>query len=134
MYLETQRFTDICTLFARLATLVACLGMFGLISYIIERRREEVAIRKVLGASDRSIVQMLIGAQIRPILYGNLIALPGAWYFIDRWISDFVYRVDIEWTIYASGSMAILVLAIATVLFQIIRATRKNPVEVLRHE
>ena len=134
MYLETQRFTDICTLFARLATLVACLGMFGLISYIIERRRKEVAIRKVLGASDRSIVQMLIGAQIRPILYGNLIALPGALYFIDRWISDFVYRVDIEWTIYASGSMAILVLAIATVLFQIIRATRKNPVEALRHE
>ena len=134
MYLGTQRFTDICTLFARLATLVACLGMFGLISYIIARRRKEVAIRKVLGASDSSIVQMLIGAQIRPILYGNLIALPGAWYFIDGWISDFAYRVDIEWTIYASGSIVILALAIATVLFQIIGATRRNPVEALRHE
>lgn len=134
MYLEVQRFVGICTLFSRLTIFVACLGIFGLISYVIERRRKEIAVRKVLGASGSSIVKKLMGSQIRPVLYGNLIALPGAWYFIDWWISDFAYRVDIGWTIFARGSIAVLALALAAVLFQVIGASRRNPVEALRYE
>ena len=113
---------------------ISCMGLFGLAMFTAERRTKEIGIRKVLGASTTNIVSMLSRDFATLVLISILIASPIAWYFMNKWLNDFAYRINIGWTVFViAGSSAILI-ALITVSFQAIKAALANPVKSLRTE
>ena len=134
MYDAEQRIGKIAGIFGLLSILVSCLGLFGLAAFTTEQRTKEIGIRKVLGASVSSVVGLLSRDFLKLILVALVIATPLAYYFMKTWLSDFAYRIDIQWWIFVlAGSMAILV-AFLTVGYQSMKAALANPVKSLRNE
>ena len=122
------------TAFAGLTILLACLGLFGLAAFTAERRRREIGIRKVLGASVSSLVLLLSKAFLKLVLVANLIAWPVAYYLTDTYLQNFAYRASFSlWPFVFSGLLALLI-ALLTVGTQAFRVAHTNPVEILRHE
>jgi putative ABC transport system permease protein len=120
--------------FTLLAITIACLGLFGLITFTAEQRVKEIGIRKVLGASLSDIVLLLSKDLIGLVIIATIIAVPLAWYAIGRWMQDFAYRTSIEWWMFAaSGAIAILI-ALLTVCYKSIRAGLENPAKTLKTE
>jgi len=134
MYRSEQRVGKIALVFSVLAILIACLGLFGLATFIAEQRTKEIGIRKVLGASVQGIVQMLSKDFMRLVAVSFVIAAPTAWYFMHKWLQDFAYRINISWWIFVAAGLAALLIALVTVSFQAIRAAITNPVKSLRTE
>lgn len=133
-YEAEQKQGNLLLMFTILAILIACLGLFGLVTFMIEQRIKEIGIRKVLGASVNSIVALVSKDFIKLVLIAALIAFPIAWWAMNKWLQDFAYRIEIEWwTFVLAGAMAILI-ALATVSFQAIKAAIANPVKSLRTE
>ncbi len=120
--------------FAGLTIFVACLGLFGLAAFMAERRTKEVGIRKVLGASVSGITGLLAKDFLKLVLVAILIASPIAYYFMDKWLADFAYRIDIQWWMFITAALSALIIAFFTVAFQSVRAALANPVESLRSE
>jgi putative ABC transport system permease protein len=121
-------------IFCILAIVVCCLGLYGLSTFVIERRVKEIGIRKVVGASVKEIVWMLSRSFLRWVLLAFVLAVPLAWIVMGRWLQNFAYRVDLEvWVFGVSGALALLI-AFATVGFQSVKAALANPVKSLRHE
>ena len=112
-----------------LAILIACLGLFGLSTYLIQQRTKEIGIRKVLGASVPAILYMLSKDFVKWVLLANLIASPIAWYVMNIWLQNFAYRINISWWIFVLSSGIALVIALVTVSFQAIKTATANPVE-----
>jgi putative ABC transport system permease protein len=134
MYRQEQRVGKVALTFAFLAILIACLGLFGLATYIAEQRTKEIGIRKVLGASVSSIVSMLSKDFIKLVLIAFVIAVPIAFWIMREWLQEFAYRVNISWWIFlATGGTAILI-ALLTIGFRAIKAAVANPVDSLRTE
>jgi len=134
MYRTEQRVGNIFITFAILAIFIACLGLFGLSAFMAEQRTKEIGIRKVLGASVGNIVTMLSKDFLKLVLIAAVIAFPLAWWGMRTWLQDFAYRTEISWWIFAlAGAVAVLI-ALATVSFQAVRAAVSNPVESLRSE
>jgi ABC-type antimicrobial peptide transport system permease subunit len=129
-----QRTKTMAALFAALAVFISCLGLFGLSAYVAESRVKEIGVRKVLGASVPSIAGLLSLDFVRLVLISILIGSPLAWYGMNRWLSDYTYRITIGWGIFVVGGLLTIVIALATVSFQAIRAARANPVKSLRSE
>ncbi|HEX8677664.1 MAG TPA: FtsX-like permease family protein, partial [Segetibacter sp.] len=119
---------------AMLTIIIACLGLFGLATYAAEQRIKEIGIRKVLGAGVSSIVTMLSKDFIRLVLIAATIAFPVAWWAMDQWLHEFAYRINIEWWMFAAAALLAIVIALATVSFQAIKAAIANPVKSLRSE
>jgi len=117
-----------------LGLFIACLGLFGLASFVARSRIKEIGIRKVLGASTTDIVTMLSKRFVLLILISVLIASPIAWYSINKWLQDFAYRIDIGLFVFFVAAVGALVIALATVSIQGIRAAVTNPVNSLRNE
>ncbi len=113
---------------------VACLGLFGLSSFIARRREKEIGVRKVLGASPARIVTLLSLEHLKPVLVAIVIAAPVAWYAMDRWLSDFAYRVSLNVWITVIAAAGALAVALATVGLQSLRAAAANPADTLRNE
>jgi putative ABC transport system permease protein len=134
LYAEDQKAGQLVGTFAGLAILVACLGLFGLAAYTAEQRTKEIGVRKVLGASTRSIVFLLSKEFAKLILIANLIAWPVAYFAINTYLQSFAYRVDLAWWVFALGGITTLFIAWATVGYQAIRAALSNPIEALRYE
>jgi putative ABC transport system permease protein len=134
MYRNEQRVGKIALVFSALAIFIACLGLFGLATFIAEQRTKEIGIRKVLGASVQGIVQMLSKDFMKLVAISFVIAAPTAWYFMNKWLQDFAYRVNISWWIFVAAGLAALLIALVTVSFQAIRAAIMNPVKSLRTE
>ncbi|MGH7599554.1 MAG: ABC transporter permease [bacterium] len=133
-YKAEQRFGQVFMLFAALAILIACLGLLGLAAYAAERRTKEIGIRKVLGASVTSVASLLSKQFTKLVLMANFIAWPIAYFAINAWLQNFAYRIGIGWWMFAlAGGMALLI-ALATVSMQAIKAALVNPVEALRYE
>lgn len=120
--------------FSLLAVFVACLGLFGLASYTAEQRTKEIGIRKVLGATDFSIVHLLSKDFLKPVLLANFLAWPIAYYEMSRWLQDFSYHIDIGARVFALSGMLAMIIALLTVVYQAVKAARANPVEALRQE
>jgi putative ABC transport system permease protein len=120
--------------FAVLAIVIACLGLFGLITYAAEQRVREIGIRKVLGASVNNIARMLSIDFLKLVLVSSVIAFPIAWWAMHKWLQDFAYRVSISWWIFFVSGILALLIAILTVGFQAIKAGVANPVKSLRTE
>ena len=134
MYRQEQRVGKVALTFSFLAIVIACLGLFGLATYIAEQRTKEIGIRKVLGASVTNIVAMLSTDFIKLVLISFVIATPIAWWFMHKWLQDFAFRIDLSWWIFAVTGIIALVIALATLSFQAIRAAVSNPVKSLRTE
>ena len=133
-YGNEQKMEGIFYGFSLLSLLIACFGLFGLTTFIVERKTKEIGIRKVLGANVPGIVGLLSRDFLKLVLLSLIIATPLAWYFMDGWLNDFAYRVRIgTWVFLASGAIAICI-AFATVSIQSIRAALANPVKSLRTE
>ena len=122
------------TLFTVLAILIACLGLFGLASYMVEQRTKEIGIRKVLGASVYSITQLLARDFVGLIIISMILAFPLAWYLMSSWLKDFNYRINIEWWMFGLVGIAALFVALCTIGFQATKAAVANPVKSLRTE
>jgi len=134
MYRSEQRVGKIALSFSVLAILIACLGLFGLAAYIAEQRTKEIGIRKVLGASVGGIVQLLSKDFLKLVIISFVIASPLAWWAMNQWLQDFVYRVDLAWWIFLLAGGIALFIALSTISFQAIRAALTNPVKNLRTE
>ncbi|MGZ3924684.1 MAG: ABC transporter permease [Flavisolibacter sp.] len=134
MYRTEQRSGKIFVSFAVLAILIACLGLFGLAAYAAEQRTKEIGIRKVLGATVSNIVGMLSKDFLKLVIIASIIAFPVAWWFMNKWLQDFAYRINISWWIFALAAFVSIFIAIITVSFQAIKAALTNPVKNLRTE
>lgn len=134
MYKAEQRIGEIVLIFSVLAILIACLGLFGLSTFIAEQRTKEIGIRKVLGASINSLVQLLSKEFMILVAISFVVAAPVAWWGMNKWLTDFAYRVNMAWWIFALAGAMALGIALATMSFQAIRAALMNPVKSLRTE
>lgn len=117
-----------------LAIFVSCLGLFGLASYITEKRTKEIGVRKAYSASVTDIVLLLSRQFLKWVLIANLIAWPVAYFAAKRWLQTFAYRTDIGWEIFALTGLGAFAVALITVSWQTIRAARGNPIDSLRYE
>ncbi|WP_111672255.1 ABC transporter permease [Algoriphagus litoralis] len=133
-YKADQQFYLIFNFFTGLAIFIACLGLFGLSSYESIRRTKEIGIRKINGASEPQILNLLTKDFLKPVLLGFLIAIPIAWYFMEFWIRDFAFRISLEWWMFVVSGGAGLLIALSTVSFQLIKTARMNPVKSLKSE
>jgi putative ABC transport system permease protein len=121
-------------IFATLAIIISCLGLFGLAAYTAEKRTKEIGIRKVLGASVTRIATLLSTDFLKLVLISFFIAFPLGWYFMNNWLQDYEYRISISWTIFFFAGLTAAFIAFATVSFQAIKAALANPVKNLRTE
>lgn len=134
LYWSERRIGKIINFFTFLAIFIACLGLFGLVSFIAEQRTKEIGIRKVLGASIPGIVSLLSKEFLKWILVANFIAWPVAYLVMNNWLQNFVYRINIGiWTFVLAGLLTLLI-AVLTVSYQAVKAAIANPVESLRYE
>jgi ABC-type antimicrobial peptide transport system permease subunit len=129
-----ERIARLAAVFATLAIFISCLGLFGLASFMAEQRTKEIGIRKVLGASVFILWRMLSKEFVVLVLLSCCIAIPLAWHFLDKWLAQFDYRIRITGSLFTLVGAGALLLALATVSFQSIRAAMSNPVKSLRSE
>lgn len=134
MYEAEERTGSLSTYFAVLAIFISCLGLYGLVSYAVEQRKKEIGIRKVMGASVSRLFFLLSTDFTRLVVFSLIVAIPVGWIVMDRWLDNFAYRVDLSiWMFLSSGAAAILI-AIATVSYQTLKASYDNPVNALRDD
>jgi len=134
LYRAEQRLSKVIWYFTGLAIFIASLGLFALASFTIERRTKEIGVRKVLGAPVGSIVYQLSRDFTKLVAVANIIAWPVAYYFVERWLQNFAYRIDVGPSIFLTAAVVSLVIAFLTVSYQSIKAAMMNPVESLRYE
>lgn len=133
-YRDENRFSATCKGFAVLAVLIACLGLLGLAAHAAARRTKEIGIRKVLGASVAGITGLLAKDFLKLVIVAIVIASPVAYYFMQKWLADFVYRIEIQWWVFAGAGLAAVAIAFLTVSYQSVKAALSNPVKSLRNE
>jgi putative ABC transport system permease protein len=134
LYKNDQKVGRIFISFALFAIVIACLGLFGLVTYAAQQRTKEIGIRKVLGASEMNITSMLSKDFLKLIFVAALIAFPVAWWAMNQWLNQFAYRISISWWIFLVAGLTALLIGMITISFQAIKAAIANPVESLRSE
>ncbi len=134
LYDSEQKQAGIFTVFSCIAIFIACLGLFGLSAFTITQRVKEIGIRKVLGASTTTIVQLVSKEFLLLVLLSAILAFPVAWYAMDNWLQSFAYRISIQWWIFIVAAVIALIIAFATISIQAIKAALSNPVKSLRSE
>ncbi|HMK17722.1 MAG TPA: ABC transporter permease [Chitinophagaceae bacterium] len=133
-YKQENQLSNLYKIFAVIAIFLSCLGLYGLASFMAVQRIKEVGIRKVLGASISGVVYLFSKEFIILITIAFIIASPVAWYFMNQWLQDYVYRINISWWIFIVGGISAIIIALITVSFQAIKAALANPVKSLRSE
>lgn len=133
-YKEENQLAQLYKTFAAIAIFLSCLGLYGLASFMAVQRIKEVGIRKVLGASAGKIVYLFSQEFIILITIAFAIATPIAWYYMHQWLQDYVYRINISWWLFAAGGLVAIIIALATISFQAVKAAMANPVKSLRTE
>ena len=119
---------------AILTIFISCIGLFGLSVLSAEKRTKELGIRKVLGASVRNVVSILSADFLKLVLIALVIAIPLSWLAANKWLENYPYRISLSWWLFATGSILVIFIALATVSFQAIKAALQNPVKSLRME
>lgn len=133
-YLDEQNMGTILKIFGLLTIFVACLGLFGLITFTAEQRVKEIGIRKVLGADVFQIVSILSKDLIILIIISFIIAFPLGFYLMDKWLQDFAYKIDIQWWVFIVAGLSTLLIALFTMSFKTVNSALANPVDSLRSE
>ena len=134
LYNAEQQTGKLFTTFAVFAIFIACLGLFGLITYAAEQRTKEIGVRKVLGAGVGRIVAMLSKEFVRLVFIATLIGFPVAWWAMNKWLESFAYRISISWWVFVIAGLTTLMIALITVSTQAIRAAMADPVKSLKNE
>ncbi|HEY8898549.1 MAG TPA: ABC transporter permease [Niastella sp.] len=133
-YRNEERFGRLFMNFAILAIFISCLGLLGLASYSTMQRTREIGIRKVMGASVSNIINLLSRDFLKLVIISFFIAIPVAWYFMHKWLSDFAYRITISWWVFVMAGLLAIMIAVITISVQAFRAAVANPVKSLRTE
>jgi putative ABC transport system permease protein len=134
LYKNEARAGTLFKLFAGLAVLISCLGLFGLATYSATQRTKEIGVRKVLGASVSNIAALLTRDFVKLVLLAFVMAIPLGWWVAQKWLANFAYRIELKWWMFASVGLVAVAIAVLTVSFQSIRAALANPVKSLRSE
>lgn len=134
LYKSEQSTSSLLSIFTGLSVFISCLGLFGLASFSVQQRTKEIGIRKVLGASVFSILQLLTKEFIGLVVIANIIAWPLAWYGANQWLDKFAYRIDMEIAVFIVTAVLILTIAIVTVGVKAVKTALMNPVKSLRYE
>ncbi|GAA3931551.1 hypothetical protein GCM10022209_27060 [Chitinophaga oryziterrae] len=129
-----ERIGKLASFFAALAIFISCLGLFGMASFMAERRTKEIGVRKVMGASVFNLWKLLSKDFVVLVFISLLIAVPLAYYLMNNWLQNYQYRSDISWWIFAVAGAGILIITLLTVSFQSIKAALMNPVKSLKAE
>jgi len=133
-YKQENQLANLYKIFAFIAIFLSCLGVYGLASFMALQRIKEVGIRKVLGATAFNIVYLFSKEFILLISIAFVIAAPIAWYFMNKWLQNFAFKIDLSWSVFLAGGIASIIIALAAVSFQAIKAAIANPVKSLRTE
>ncbi|QHT70430.1 FtsX-like permease family protein [Rhodocytophaga rosea] len=134
LYKSEQRTARLFNIFAGVAILISCLGLFGLAAFTAEQRTKEIGVRKVLGASVTNITALLSKDFIKLVVLSNLIAWPIAWYMMHKWLENFAYQIPISLWVFALAGILALLIALLTISYQSVKAALANPVRSLRSE
>ena len=134
LYAREQTQQTLFSIFAGVAILISCLGLFGLSMFMAEQRTKEIGIRKVLGASEASLVALFSKDFMKLVVIALVIASPVAWYAMHTWLTDFAYCTDIHWWVFLLAGGLTVAIALLTVSFQSVKAALMNPVKSLRSE
>ena len=133
-YLAEQNFTTLITAFTVLAIFISCLGLFGLTTFMVEQRKKEIGVRKVLGATVQNIVVLFSSDFSKLIAIAFVIMIPVAYLVSNNWLENFAYRIDQSIVTYVIAGISIMVIALATISYQSIKAALTNPVDILKDE
>jgi putative ABC transport system permease protein len=133
-YRAEERLQGVTLYFSILAVFIGCLGLFGMASFTAEQRTKEIGIRKVMGASASGIVRLLSREFVILVVLANAVAWPAAYIFLNRWLSNFAYRMQIGWVVFAAAGILALLIALLTVSFQALKAALADPITSLRYE
>jgi putative ABC transport system permease protein len=133
-FTDEERISKLAGFFAVLAVIISCLGLFGLTSFVAEQRKKEIGVRKVLGASVFNVWNLLSKDFVMLVIISFVIAVPVSYYFMNNWLQNYHYRAELSWWIFFAAGIGSLVITIAVVSFQAIKAAIANPVKSLRTE
>jgi len=132
LYKGEQQMGSLFNAFAMIAIFISCMGLYGLSAFMAEQRTREIGVRKVLGASVFNVVYLLSTGFTRLILIAIVIAIPIAWFAINKWLSSFAYRVNVGWAIFLITSIGALAIAWITVSYESVKVAIVNPIKSLR--
>ena len=133
-YAQEKKYSQMFQLFSIVFLVIGCLGLFGLISFVVNRKGKEVAIRKVLGASINNIIMLFSREYVQLIIVSFLIATPVAYYVVNNWLSNFANHIDLQWWLFALPGAIVLLIALLVVSAKSLRVARSNPVDSLKYE
>ena len=133
-YKSDELFGKVVGIFTFLALFVTCLGILGLSSFMAIKRTKEIGIRKVLGASVINILSLLTREVIILIIVASLIAVPLTYYYMNNWLMNFAYRINISWLIFILAILSAMLIALLTVCYQSFKVANAKPVNTLRYE
>ncbi len=133
-FIAEERIRKLSTIFTFFAIFISCLGLFGLASFIVEQRTKEIGIRKVIGASVFNLWQLLSKDFIKLVILAIIIAMPLAYYGVTNWLSNYEYRTEVSWWVFAVSGIGAIVMTLVTVSFQAIKAASANPIKSLKTE
>lgn len=133
-YLSEQKMGAILRVFTLLTIFVACLGLFGLVTFTAEQKVKEIGIRKVLGSSVTQIIALLSKDLLRLVGISFIIAFPAGYYLMNQWLQDFTYRIEIQWWVFVSAGLITLLIAFVTISFKSAKAAMANPIDALKDE
>jgi len=134
LYEQETRNYNLFKAFSAVSVFICCIGLWGLIAFVVVRKTKEIGVRKILGASIQSIVALLSKDFLRLVLIALVVASPVAWYFMHQWLENFAYRIRISWAVFVLAGGIALFITLVTISFQAIRAALANPVKNLRTE
>ncbi|WP_223271799.1 ABC transporter permease [Algoriphagus ratkowskyi] len=134
LYASEQRVSKLAKYFGLMAIFLSCLGLFGLAAFTAEKRKKEIGVRKVMGATTFSILTLVSKDFVQLILVSIIIAVPLAWYFANNWLQTYAYQTSLSWWIFAGSGLILMMIAVLTVGFQAFKAASDNPVNSLKSE
>lgn len=134
LFTNEQLISQLSKVFAALAIIISCLGLFGLAAFTAERRVKEIGVRKVLGASVAGITTLLSKDFLKLVVLSCLVAFPLSWWVMNNWLANYQYRITMSWWIFVMAGLAAIIIALLTISFQSIKAAMANPVKSLRTE
>ena len=133
-YEQEQKYSQLFQLFSFIFILIGCLGLYGLITFVVNRKGKEIAIRKVMGASVSSLLFLFSKEYIKLIMLSFLLAVPMTYYAVNSWLSNFSSRIEMAWWMFAAPGSFVLLLAVIVVSVKSMGAANKNPIDNLRYE
>src|SRR5207249_10266690 len=134
IYKNEERFQQIFIYFSALSIILSLAGVFGLVALAIQQRTKEFGIRKVLGAGIIDIIKLTVKDFVWLMVIATIIATPVAWYYMNEWLQNFAYRIQVNWWVFVISGLTVLVITISTISVQAIKAAIANPLQSLKTE